>query len=363
MRAALEWGLDHHPESALHLAAIFCIVSGLVTNVTEALRLLKKALDQVRSLPPVEGEADQRRQRFIALALFAQGLVGMGAFGSPQVLQSFQEAISISRATGDKRILGYSLEMYYAASRYNDIPDGLTAAEEGLAIFNEIGDWWGLYMANMNMALVASKRGAFEEKQKYLEVTKDRLQGAPLSIQSGLFYLTMGIDERFQGNLEIARQHFENGLDVFRQLKSKNFIYVMQSELGHLARAEGDLLQAKDIYRKTILGWQELGVRPAIAHQLECFAAIALAEENPRRALKLFGAAEALRDRVQSPMTTQERQEYDQSVARLHAMVPEAEFSALWAKGRALTMDEAIELALNCAAYPDEVAPAAPGAG
>jgi hypothetical protein len=36
-----------------------------------------------------------------------------------------------------------------------------------------------------------------------------------------------------------------------------------------------------------------------------------------------------------------------QFVAQLRAMLAEAEFNALWADGRAMTMEQAIELALN----------------
>ena len=60
------------------------------------------------------------------------------------------------------------------------------------------------------------------------------------------------------------------------------------------------------------------------------------------------GAQEAsVRNLAQSPMTNYERLEYDQSVARLHAMVADEEFSALWAEGGLLTIDKAIELALR----------------
>ncbi len=347
MRAALEWGMEHHTEVTLHLAANYCLISGSLVNAAEALRLLKSALDQVRSLAPAEGETNLNRQKLIASALFVQGMVGMGGAGFPQVLQSFQEAIAISRVTGDKRILGYSLEMYFIASQFNNAPDAPAAAEEGLAILSEINDWWGIYMATMNMARVASLRGALDEKQKYLALVKERLQGAPLALQSGMFYLTMGFDERWQGNLELAKQHYENGLNIFRRLRNKNFEYVMRSELGHVARTEQDFMQAKEIYRQTILGWQELGARPAIAHQLECFAFIAMAEEEPQRAAKLFGAGEALREKVQSPMSDNERVEYDQSVVQLRSMLAETEFISLWAEGRAMTMEQAIQLALE----------------
>ena len=42
-----------------------------------------------------------------------------------------------------------------------------------------------------------------------------------------------------------------------------------------------------------------------------------------------------------------EQVEYDQSFAQLRAMLPEAEFNALWAEGKSMTMEQAIQLALE----------------
>ena len=121
----------------------------------------------------------------------------------------------------------------------------------------------------------------------------------------------------------------------------------MTSEIGHIARMQGDVSQAREIYRQTILAFQELGNRPAVAHQLECFAFIALAEAEAQRAVQLLGAAEALREKIESPMTDFERSEYDQAVARLRLLLPEAEFNALWAEGRSLRREQAVRLALS----------------
>ena len=90
-----------------------------------------------------------------------------------------------------------------------------------------------------------------------------------------------------------------------------------------------------------------MGNRAAIAHQLECFALICVGDEEPQRAIRLFGAAEALREKTQSPMTEYEQIEYDQSIDQLRTMLAETEFTALRAEGRALTMEQAIQFALE----------------
>jgi hypothetical protein len=46
-------------------------------------------------------------------------------------------------------------------------------------------------------------------------------------------------------------------------------------------------------------------------------------------------------------MKDQERVEYEQSMPPLRAMLAEAEFNALCAGGRAMTMEQAIQLALR----------------
>jgi len=144
---------------------------------------------------------------------------------------------------------------------------------------------------------------------------------------------------------------FPNNLPIqltsFVGRENRNFQTVMTSELGHIARHTGDMKEARRIYQETIRGWQDLGNRSAIAHQLECFAFIAVAEEEPERAIKLFGAAEALREKINSPMTDYERVEYDKEVAQLRSLLHELDFNTLWAEGRALTMEQAIEFALN----------------
>jgi hypothetical protein len=180
----------------------------------------------------------------------------------------------------------------------------------------------------------------------YFEKIRERMREAPGSYQVAMFHLGMGMDESFRGNYATAKRIFEDGRKIFKGLGSINFQLVMQSEIGHIERHTGNLSQAKTIYQETIRGWQKLGNRPAIAHQLECFGFLAISDEEPQRAIKLLCAGETLRERIQAPRVEHEQVEYEQSIAQLRTMLPEAEFNILWAEGRAMTMEQAIEFAL-----------------
>jgi tetratricopeptide (TPR) repeat protein len=264
------------------------------------------------------------------------------------VIRDFQDAIATARAAGDKLILGYSLEMFYVAAAFISVPGTEEAADEGFKIFTEeVNDNWGLSMAYQNKARVAANKGNDVEKEKYFAKFKELIEQAPLSVQAGLFYLGMGINEKNLGNFETAKTFFEEGLDIFNQIRSLSFQLVMKSELAHIARHTGKLNEAKNIYRETLIGWQNIGHRGAIANQLECFAFLAMIEEEPKRAAKLLGAAEILRERIQSPMTDHEQIEYGRSVAQLRSMLKETELTSVWSEGRLMTMDQAIQFALG----------------
>ena len=176
---------------------------------------------------------------------------------------------------------------------------------------------------------------------------KELIGESSLSYQAGMLFLIMGMDESAHGNYESARQFLENGWNVFKPLRYKHFELATRSELGHIARHKGDLQQAKQIYSETLIGWKDLGNRGAIAHELECFAFIAIAEEELQRALKLFGAAEVFREKAQSPMTDHERVEYDQAVAQVRVLLNATDFNSLWANGRAMSIEQAIAFALE----------------
>jgi hypothetical protein len=122
---------------------------------------------------------------------------------------------------------------------------------------------------------------------------------------------------------------------------------MIQSELAHLERRQGHLTQAKPLYRETIQEWQRIGHRAAIAHELECFAFIAKAQEQDEHAARLFGAAEALRETINISMTAFERMEYDREISDLRANMDEAIFAKAWAEGRDMTMEQAIAFALG----------------
>ena len=81
---------------------------------------------------------------------------------------------------------------------------------------------------------------------------------------------------------------------------------------------------------------------------LEGLSYVAFALAGPGRATRIDGAAERLREEIGSPLPANERPRYDRHVAAARAALgDDVAFDRAWQEGRALTIEQAIELALE----------------
>jgi predicted ATPase/class 3 adenylate cyclase len=346
LRAALEWSLQNNVEGMLDLAANIAMNLSWSGGQVEGIAMLTAALDKFRALPPAENDIGRKREESLMRACFSLGTISVGSGDIMLSRSALQEAIRIARQLGDKFMLGYSLEMFSNSSIFIKAEDSLPAAQEGLEIFKELNDNAGLAMAYSNLSRWAAINGNFEESQKYLALLQEITKDIPLSFQSGILLLGLAYNARFLGQLETAKKYFEAGFKMFERVGHKGFMTVMTAEIAHVERAMGNYTKAKTTYQETIKVFKDLGNRPAVAHQLECFAMIAVVQEEPQRAAKLFAASETIRELTGHKRTDEEEAEEAQFTSRLRAMLTESEFNTLWAEGKSMAMEEAIQFAL-----------------
>ena len=161
-------------------------------------------------------------------------------------------------------------------------------------------------------------------------------------------FVIKGRTAKARGNHEQARDNFIEASELFASFYDKGFETIWRSESAHMMREMGDISDAEDVYRETIHVLYEGGHIPGVAHQLECFAFIAIERRQFQRAAKLLGAAQAIRlgDGGANP-TPPEQIEYDLARDRLGTELGEAELEKLILEGRMLNVDGAIEYAVS----------------
>ena len=109
----------------------------------------------------------------------------------------------------------------------------------------------------------------------------------------------------------------------------------------------GRLDEAHAWHAESLKLFDEVGDNDGLTECLERFAMLANATANFRRAAQLFGAASVLRKEAGTSLMPAERAEYDTELSATRAQLDTAAFDATWRAGQAMTIDQAMELALS----------------
>ena len=100
-----------------------------------------------------------------------------------------------------------------------------------------------------------------------------------------------------------------------------------------------------------------MGNEADIVHCLEGLAALAGTEGRIGRAARLWGAAEALLEKIEAMYTYVPDRSLHRSQVAARSQIGKAAWEAAWAEGRTMTSEQAIEYALEQEVAPEPAAP------
>jgi hypothetical protein len=107
----------------------------------------------------------------------------------------------------------------------------------------------------------------------------------------------------------------------------------------------GDFVAARSLYLQSLTLRRDQGDRRGIVECLEGLAMVAGLTQEPIRATRLLGAAEALREAIGFPRLQLTRDVPDQVLATLCLELGDGPFAATWATGRTLDLEGAVAFA------------------
>ena len=145
-----------------------------------------------------------------------------------------------------------------------------------------------------------------------------------------------------QGDLALAREWLEESLVLVKEVGEKEGAIEPLLLLARVALAQDDPTTARRRYQEALTILHELGSQAFLAACLEGLAALLARQGAPRHAVRLWGAAEVLREAIGTPMHPVERASYEHAIALTRAQLGEQRFHAAWAEGRGLTPEQAL---------------------
>jgi len=342
-RAALEWAMRTGAvEWGLRLGAAVYPFWLAREQYTEG----RERLDALLKLPTAP-EALRARARALHAAGDLEAIGGEEAY-YVAARARYEESLAISRALGDPAGTISELNALAAVEFFQGHLNAARALfEECLRVSREAGIERAVAQALSNLAGIEAggdlrrARDLFEQALEIFLRLRDTAGVAWLQSR-------LGDLERQQGDATTARAWYERALATFEGLRDRKAIARTMVDLAALAYDQGDDRTAHMVLARALTAFRDLGHRGGVARALDGFATFAAGRGQAERALHLAGAADAIRHSVGASFKIQsEKETFARELDQARQALGDGALAAEM-EGWAMTMEAAIEYALNC---------------
>jgi predicted ATPase/class 3 adenylate cyclase len=218
------------------------------------------------------------------------------------------------------------------------------AYRESLAIFRELGDAAGTAEATYNLAFIPLISGDVDRADRMFRESRAMFEelGDRRGVADSLFGLSIG--SRIRGDLADARATAGESLALYREIGDPFGSIGARYALGRAASEAGDLETARVYFLETLEAAESVSDRTGIALSLDNLASQEGARGEMRRALRLGGASEAIKEAVGGEGPPELLQLPDLRAEARGLLSPE-EIDAAWEEGRSMSVADALAYA------------------
>jgi len=211
--------------------------------------------------------------------------------------------------------------------------------QQSLALSRKLEDRKHIAWSLCWMGWAERDRHNYEESIQYLKQSLEMLKELKENIW--IPYATYFLAEScvLNDNLKAAKSYWKQGIDFCRKEDFTWQIGWGKEGLGTVERLAGNYEQAKKYYFDSLNIRGTLKDIAGISSLFENFALLAADQKQFKRAVKLGGAAEKLRQRLGHPG------EPTSSVSAVRSRLGEECFQTIWDEGRGMSIEQAIEFA------------------
>ncbi len=272
-------------------------------------------------------------------------------FGEAQERMSTTLARSAGEEPSEARLkvmigLGF---MQYAVG---DLRAAKALLEESVQLSNKLGSRYQQaealqFLGATEIEIAKSTTGRFDKVRDLMEQALTQWQ--ELQDKTGISWEKNLLANlaRAEGDLPQARAQLEESVALRKEVGDRFLLAYSLRRLAEIALLQGDYSAAESYYREAHSDVAETGGKAGVATSLAGFASLALAQGQVIRAVRLFGAAQSILQALNWRLPPADEQEYERALAKVHQQLDESTFNAAWEEGRMLSMDQAIAYALS----------------
>ena len=338
-RASLDWLIrNNNTQWALRLGnALF--------RYWEARELLTEGRERLAAVLAMPHTAQDTKAR--ARTIFAASVLAgeQGDYAAAHALGT--ACMEAARSINDLHCLAVNLNAMAVNERdRGDIDGAISLFEENLRIWRSLGDNGATARAISNLANTCKVKGDYARAASLYDESMAIFSsiGDPTGVAWSLN--SKGDLARAMGDLPQARALQEQSLEAFRRIGDLWGVAGTLNDLGNLHADAGEHEQAQRLYAESLKHFQSLSHQRGVARALESFAMSGAAQGRAHFALRMAGAAAALRQRLQAPLTPSEKARLEAALAQAR-QVSADQGSVIWLQGWSLSPEEAAHEALS----------------
>jgi predicted ATPase len=348
-----------------------------------------------------EREEDDRRG--IPVGRYAEVSVVLGRGGDEETRRHYDEAIALGCGQGGspseelassrseflvRDLVALSIAGLGAVDLvHGHYESGEGRMEEALRLFREIDDRVNHANVTRDLGRLERARGNWARSQQlhHQVLQAAREFGQPWGVAWSL--LELGRVAADEGDYRLARELLEEAFGVHGQLGARIWETSANNLLARVVLAEGDPALARRLHERVRTIASETRLRPNIATSLDGLGAVAACEGRPDEALQhrrealrlwhemgtpreiaenleavaglmatpgraevgatLLGVAEAVRKTIGAPVPPAQRRALRETRSTLRKLLKPSKYAAARKRGRPMTLDEAVQLALG----------------
>jgi non-specific serine/threonine protein kinase len=259
-----------------------------------------------------------------------------------------EEALALAQILGDKSLLPAALNgLGEVVCRQGDHQASRVLNEEALEISRHVGDKGQGALALLSLGTEAEHLEAYATARSTFETTLTLVRDLGDKPKLAVALNCLARMTARDGHYAAAKVLHEESLELSRRMGLRDRIAESLLGLANIAHLQGDQASALALCRSSLAILFEIGHKCQLPRVLEHIGLLLLLQGEPARGASLLGVSQALREITTVCRPPNERAEYEQHIECSRRELGHQRFTAAWARGRAMTMEQAVHCALN----------------
>jgi len=370
IRMAIEWSLETNVEAGLRIAALpwrFWLARGYLREFGEWLAQL---LERYTTVDALHAQA---------LAVYSDTIYRQGNF--PETIKYARQSLEMARTLADRRLEAFCLSFLgVSILLQGNVADGAPLIEQALAIYRVLEDKIGqatalewLSWGNTSTSYSREALRLYRELGHLAGIAGSLVALSQLTLQMGdLSSLAPWLEEALsisrqlgsqrsqawilntfgrlafsQGDYGLAISYFEEAMLLGDKNGDRFENLWAQVRMAHAVFLEGDIQRARGMFEDSIRGMQEAGLMIGLVYAIEGVASLNVNQGQVENAADLFAWSDAMREKIGDHRPPIEQALVDKDLAVIHSKLDDAEFTRFARDGHAMTVEQAIALALE----------------